>query len=709
MPFVFDLDHDHRLPPAEVAALVGGKAANLGVMTTRLHLPVPPGFVVSTAACRLFLAEGWPDELDDELRAHMTRTEELSGHRFGGAVEPLLVSVRSGAAVSMPGMMDTILNLGLNDLTTEALADTSGSATFARDCRERFVSMFASIVGSSPPEDPWEQLRAAVAAVFSSWNSERARGYRKVEGLSDDLGTAVTVQAMVFGNGGSDSGTGVLFTRNPATGERALFGDVLFDAQGEDVVSGRRQTFPVAALAERMPQVAESLTRSARVLERHYADMCDIEFTIERGKLWLLQVRVGKRSPQAALRLAVEMAEDPDFPLEREEAVRRVGSLLANPPRLLAGQSKGLEPITRGLPASPGLAVGEIVTSAVMAETLPAGRPLILVRNETSPEDVPAMARAAGVLTSRGGVASHAAVVARGWAIPAVVGAGDVVVDDAGFAVGARRFSIGETITIDGSTGEVFRGKAAIESAVNPDAIVLLEWAGELGVDLPHPGQTRSHAGTDRLAALRPVSEADVLRSLSIKGNASADDLAVALMAAPERVGKILDSLIEAGSATFSSSAVRLTETGERQAAATIESDRQLCGTENALAALDAFVSLDDRVKSIVTSWQLRTIDGQQLMNDHLDAAYDAGVLADLESVHAEVSGWFSSLGGMPAHLDTYRDRLQAAVAEATAGDRRFVASPLVDSYHGIWFELHEALIRLSGRSREDEVSSGRA
>jgi pyruvate,orthophosphate dikinase len=232
MTFVFDLGHDHHLARGELLALVGGKAANLGAMTSQLHLPVPPGFVISTEACRFFLAGGWPEGLDAELRVHMRRTEELSGRRFGDADNPLLVSVRSGAPVSMPGMMDTILNVGLNDETTGGLADVTGSLRFARDCRERFASMFGAIVGSEPPGDPWEQLRAAIEAVFGSWHSERARGYRAVERLSDDLGTAATVQAMVFGNRGPDSATGVLFTRNPATGERSVFGDVLFDAQG---------------------------------------------------------------------------------------------------------------------------------------------------------------------------------------------------------------------------------------------------------------------------------------------------------------------------------------------------------------------------------------------------------------------------------------------------------------------------------------------
>ncbi len=268
----------------------------------------------------------------------MRHLEEQTARQFGGAADPLLVSVRSGAPESMPGMMDTVLNLGLNEETSAGLARATDSAAFARDCRDRFWAMFEALIGRRPPHDVWDQLRAAIEAVFRSWNSERASAYRQIESISDELGSAVTIQAMVFGNIDPDSATGVLFTRDPATGERAPFGDVLFEAQGEDVVSGTRTTFPVAVLDERMPAVATSLWQYGDLLERHFADMCDIEFTIEQGHLWLLQARVGKRGPQAALRMAIEMAEDPAFPLSREQAVRRVASLLASPPRMTAGR-----------------------------------------------------------------------------------------------------------------------------------------------------------------------------------------------------------------------------------------------------------------------------------------------------------------------------------------------------------------------------------
>ena len=414
------------LPAA--TAIGGGKAANLGVMARDLDLPVPPAFVITTEACRASLAGGWPDGLDAELRSRMADLEASVGRRFGAADDPLLVSVRSGAPVSMPGMMDTILDLGLNATTTAGLARATGDEAFAADCRERFEASFRSIVGvADVPDDPWRQLRLAIEAVFRSWQSDRAVAYRAKERIADDLGTAVTVQAMVFGNRGSTSATGVLFTRDPASGEDRPFGDILFDAQGEDVVAGTHATESIEVLDDRLPEVAMELRSAADRLERHYADLCDIEFTIEQGRLWLLQTRVGKRSPQAAVRIALDMAEEDGFPLDRAGAVRRVASLLANPPRRAVAGASRPAPLTTGLAASPGTASGPIaITPEAAVAAAESGSPAILVRQETSPNDVHGMAVAAGILTSHGGLASHAAVVARGWGIPAVVGASEV-------------------------------------------------------------------------------------------------------------------------------------------------------------------------------------------------------------------------------------------------------------------------------------------
>ena len=438
----YAFDHPHPHDDAELTALLGGKGANLAIMTRVLRLPVPPGFTVTTETCRQFLAGGWPDGLDAEIDRQIGLLEQRVGRRLGDPDDPLLVSVRSGAPVSMPGMMDTILNLGLNDATASGLARSSNDEAFASACHERFVRMYRSIVGvDDVPESPRDQLRGAIAAVFASWNCDRARAYRTVEGIDHDVGTAVTVQTMVFGNRGDDSATGVLFTRDPSTGEAVRFGDVLFNAQGEDVVDGSHATEPLDVLSDRLPGVAEELWRAADTLERHERDLCDIEFTIEQGALWLLQVRVGKRSPKAALRIAVDMAEDPDFPLSRREAIERVAPLLVNPPRQSRGPATDVAALTTGLGASPGMATGQIATSSEGAVRLAeSGVSVVLVLHETSPADVHGMAAAAGILTSRGGVASHAAVVARGWGIPAVVGAAAVVIHDDGVDIADRSF-----------------------------------------------------------------------------------------------------------------------------------------------------------------------------------------------------------------------------------------------------------------------------
>jgi len=672
-------------------------------------LPVPPGFAITTKACHAFLASGWPDGLDDELRTRMAAVETAVGRRFGDAADPLLVSVRSGAPVSMPGMMDTILDLGLNDATTDGLARASGDESFAAACRDRFEQSFRSIVAvDDVPVDPWAQLRLAVEAVFRSWNGGRARAYRAKEGIDDDLGTGVTVQAMVFGNRGETSGTGVVFTRNPATGEPGLYGDVLFDAQGEDVVAGTHATEPIAALDERLPGVASELRDVADRLERHYRDLCDIEFTIEDGRLWLLQVRVGKRSPQAALRMAVDMAEDPAFPLSKAEAVERVRPLLVDPPRTTIARDASAVPFLRGLPASPGVASGPIVTdpeAAVRSAQAASGRRAILVRAETSPDDVHGMAAAAGILTSRGGLASHAAVVARGWGIPAVVGATELEVAAGRIAVGSRTFPVGDDITIDGSTGEVFEGAIAGTEAVVPEAATLLAWARDLGIAIDQEGETVAPA---ERPASRPFSPERLLRVLAIKGLAQPQALADALLTTPNELQPVLDGFVAEGSVASVAGAYRLTDAGTAVAAAALEAERAAWGRDRADAALGGFLALDGRMKSIVTAWQLRDVDAQ-VINDHTDADYDREVLERLAALHANAVAWLVPLEAQASLLAGYHARLDRAAEQAIAGDGRFIASPRVDSYHGAWFELHEELIQLAGRTRADEVAAGRA
>ena len=716
MTYVYDCDHRHDLSLPEVKRLVGSKAANLSVMVLDLGLPVPPAFTITTAACNEYLAGGWPTELEGELRAHMARMEGAAGQRFGDPANPLLVSVRSGAAISMPGMMDTILNLGLNDVTTAGLAAASGSEKFASNCRARFEAMFRDIVGvEKAPEDPWEQLRAAVEAVFRSWNSDRARAYRQREGIPDDLGTAVTVQAMVFGNRSVGSGTGVLFTRNPATGEPVLYGDVMFNAQGEDVVAGTHRTEPITVLDERLPDVARELREYAARLEHHNRDLCDIEFTIEHGRLWMLQCRIGKRSPHAALRIAVDMAEDPGFPLTRAEAVERVAAILADPPTIVTERCDVGPALATGLPASPGMAWGEIVTSPDAAvEAAEAGRTVILVRAETSPDDVHGMARAAGILTSTGGLASHAAVVARGWGIPAVVGAAAVVLGEGSVTIGDRTLAHGETITIDGSTGEVFAGAAAGTATVVPEAATLLAWARERGIPIGEPEQAAGPAvGTPPAPAPGPapagLTPDDVLRALTVKGYATPEGIATALLCTAEEGSELLARLVADGLAEMAAGSFRLTADGRAVGRERIAADAEAWGAEPATAALDAFLALDHRMKATVTAWQMREVDGAQTFNDHSDPAYDATVLADLAALHVDAAAWLEPLvAGLP-RLAAYRERLERANAAAQGGDQRYVASPRVDSYHSAWFELHEDLILLAGRTRADEVAAGRA
>ncbi len=710
MTYVYAFDHPHHMPLADVASLIGGKAANLGVMSRELGLPVPPGLVISTAACRQYLASDWPYGLDSEIRMHVARMEEAAGRGFGDAGNPLLVSVRSGAPISMPGMMDTILNLGLNAETSEGLRALRGDGGFVEACEERLREQYADIVGKEVPQDPWEQLRGAIEAVFRSWNSPRARAYRAQEGIADDLGTGVIVQAMVFGNLGDDSATGVLFTRNPATGENTLYGDLMFNAQGEDVVAGTHQTESIAVLDERMPAIAEELRGYATTLEHYYTDLCDIEFTIEKRRLWMLQTRVGKRSPQAALRIAVEMAEDPEFPLSREEAIARVAGYLEDPPRLPAQRVGEAEVVASGLGASPGVASGEITltpeAAVVKAES---GVSVLLVRRETSPDDVHGMARSAGILTSTGGLASHAAVVARGWGIPAVVGVSAIEIEEASVAIGDRTFAAGDTLTIDGTSGEVLLGTVSGGAQIVPEAALLLAWAEELGIDVEPKEETVGEAtGDDAL------NREALLHVMLIKGFVTPNDLAPILFADPEAVAAELDDLVAEGLAELLGGSAlagmfQLSEDGKSIAAERIAADRERWGQASADRALDDLLPLDLRMKEIMTGWQLREVDGDQVINDHSDEAHDAAVLESFRTLHGDAGEWLGSLvDGLP-RLQSYVNRLDRAAGLVDGGDTNYLASPRIDSYHNVWFELHEDLILLAGRTREEEVAAGRA
>jgi pyruvate,orthophosphate dikinase len=485
--YVFDFDHPHETPPRELKGLLGGKGANLAEMTSVLALPVPPGFTISTEACRAYREKGWPEGLDEEVAAALARLEKRVGRRLGDPVDPMLVSVRSGAASSMPGMMDTVLDLGLTDASIEGLAAVTGDRAFAQDSYNRFRELYARIVlddesAESVPQDPKEQLRAAVEAVFRSWDSPRAKAYRKREHIADDLGTAVNVQAMVFGNRDELSGTGVGFTRDPSTGEAVPYGDFLVNAQGEDVVAGIRQTLPLAAMGERFPAAYAELLDIFQRLELHFRDMLDTEFTIEHGRLWMLQVRVGKRTGRAALRIAVDMANEERIGLTPAEAVQRVSADHLDQMLHRQLDKRDLPVLTTGLGASPGAAVGRVhLTPEACVAAHAEGEAVILVREETSPEDVHGMEVAEGVLTARGGLVSHAAVVARGWGKPAVVGAAQVEVLEDGFRVGETLVHEGDVISLDGTTGEVILGEArTVESGRPAQLDVVLGWADEI-------------------------------------------------------------------------------------------------------------------------------------------------------------------------------------------------------------------------------------
>ncbi len=553
---------------AQMRDLLGGKGAGLAEMT-RIGVPVPPGFTITTEACREYyrLGRQFPPGLWEEVREALAEVEARMGRRFGDPEQPLLVSVRSGAQFSMPGMMDTVLNLGLNDRTVQGLARMTQDARFAADAYRRFLQMFGRIVlgvpgerfeevleevkrrdgqrradtdltaeelrevaarflaivrehtGQEFPQDPFEQLQMAIGAVFGSWMGKRAVDYRRVHRIPDDLGTAVNVQAMVFGNLGWDSATGVAFTRNPATGEKRLYGEYLPNAQGEDVVAGIRTPRPLDELAHEMPEVYRQFVEVAERLERHYRDVQDVEFTVERGKLWMLQTRAAKRTGAAAVRIAVDMVRE--GLIDERSAVLRVDpdllSQLLHPTvdeQAREHAHRNGQYLTRGLPASPGAASGRMVLDPDRAEHLAAqGERVILVRSETAPEDFHGMVAAQAILTARGGMTSHAAVVARGMGKPCVVGAEELVVDArAGTVrVNGRVLEEGTWITVDGSTGEVFVGELPTrEPQLAGEFATFMEWVDQfrrLGVranaDTPQDARRAREFGAEGIGLCR--------------------------------------------------------------------------------------------------------------------------------------------------------------------------------------------------------------
>ena len=546
---------------ASMRDLLGGKGAGVAEMT-RTGTPVPPGFTITTDACNAYYASNrqFPEGLWEQTITAMQEVETLTGKKFGDPANPLLVSVRSGAKFSMPGMMDTVLNLGLNAVTREGLAQLTNNPRFAADAYRRFVQLFGKIVlgvdgekfehvmdeakqgdrldtdlsadeltaiterfkaiikqekGLDFPDDPYEQLREAIGAVFKSWNGRRAIDYRRLNKIADSLGTGVNVQAMVFGNMGNDSATGVAFTRNPSTGERAIFGEYLVNAQGEDVVAGVRTPLPISELAKHMPEIYAQFEGIAQQLERHHRDVQDMEFTIERGKLWMLQTRSGKRTAAAAVKIAVDMVHE--GLISKEVAVQRVEPASLDQllhPMLDPAVLQSAQLLTTGLPASPGAATGQAVFDPDEAEQLAAaGQKVILIRVETAPEDFHGMVAAEAILTARGGMTSHAAVVARGMGKPCVAGAGDMRVDYAHqqVVVGGATVKKGDWVSLDGGSGRVFVGKlSTIEPELSGDFATLMSWADEfrkLGVranaDIPRDAEVARRFGAEGIGLCR--------------------------------------------------------------------------------------------------------------------------------------------------------------------------------------------------------------
>ena len=525
--YIYDLSEGD----ATMRNLLGGKGAGVAEMA-RVGVPVPDAFTVTTTACVETMNRGgeWPDGLADEINAGLTRLEERTGRKLGGSENPLLVSVRSGAVFSMPGMMDTILNLGVSDESVAAIAEESGNERFAWDCYRRFIQMYGEVVEGVPAyayedaltelkrkrgveldtdlgpadlkelvatfkeisnehlggewtSDPVEQLHRAVNAVFRSWQNPRAEVYRRANNIPSDLGTAVNVMQMVFGNRGDDSATGVCFTRNPSTGAKELYGEFLVNAQGEDVVAGIRTPRPLAEMREVLPEAYDELIDTMHRMEAHYRDMQDMEFTVENGKLFLLQTRNGKRTAAAALKVASDLVDE--GVITKEEALLRIEpdqlDQLLHP---AIDPSHGEKPIAKGLPASPGAAVGEVVFDAdTAAERGGRGEAVVLVRYETTPDDIHGVIVAQGVLTAHGGMTSHAAVVARGMGKPCVAGASGIHIDAKGrtLTVGDRVIKEGEVITLDGSTGDVFGQEIKlIPPRINEDFQRVVTWADEV-------------------------------------------------------------------------------------------------------------------------------------------------------------------------------------------------------------------------------------
>ena len=689
---------------------------------------------MTTEACRRFLARGWDPAYDDAIRRALAELESATGKHLGSGDAPLLVSVRSGAPVSMPGMMDTVLNVGMGDTVEAALAAQTGDPAFAADTHRRFLVAYGSIVagatddvlaeaaelhepaavrahlersGIDVPTDPTDQVIAAIRAVFRSWEGERAAHYRAIEGIDASMGTAATVQAMVFGNLGDDSGTGVAFTRDPATGAPGLMGDFMVRAQGEDVVAGDHATSDLAALADRWPDLWTQLAELAEDLEHRHRDMMDIEFTIERGSLWLLQARVGKRSPIAAMRIAIAMAEDDGFPLDKAGAVRRCAAILDDPPLVTAhtdGASAGedLPVIASGIAASPGTASGVLCTDVDEAVRLAGdGVDVVLAREQTSPADVHGMAAARAIFTTLGGKVSHAAVVARSWGIPAVVGAADADVSTDAVTGPGGRFEVGAVVTVDGDRGLLLAGGTTAGGTPAPEVLVLRRWADERPAEVTGAAAEPATGSVGQEKQMRSSNDFGVLHALRIKGMATADIVAAIAGVDEEVAEAVLGDLAAAGHARYLDklSYWQITpEGGEAHAEAL---PARIEGLDLELLPYDRFLELNTDFKQLCTDWQLK--DGAP--NDHADTDYDRAVVARLVELDETSGVVIDEMAAVLEWLAPYRRRLAAALDRLRGGDTKALTGVMCDSYHDIWMELHEDLIITQGIDRVAEGS----
>ncbi len=702
---------------------LGGKGTALAEMAQNLELPVPPAFVITTDACRSYMKSGWPTGLEVRVHDAMVELGAIVDRRFGDPDRPLLVALRSGAPVSMPGMMDTVLNVGINPDVRDGMARETGRPDFAAQTWLRFCRMYAETVlemdraridaavgvptgadtynaaaerlrhAAEPfggiPLDPDAQVRGAIEAVLRSWNSPRARLFRETEQINDDLGTAVVVQAMVFGNLDEHSGTGVIFTRDPANGRNEPYGDYLARAQGEDVVAGTHEVDGLDALKSDLPDVYQELMVVCDRLEHHYRDMCDVEFTVASGRLYILQTRVGRRSPEATVRIAAEMAEDPDFPLTRAEALERIDHATLEGIAGLAAVRAEAEPIATGIAAAPGVGYGLLSTDPdEAAELARSGTHVVLVRVETAPADVHGMVGATGLVTSLGGAVSHAAVVARSWGIPAVTGVKAIEVEDGGIRIGERFIASGTTITVDGGGGGVYEGDQLVDHDHDvPEIDQMRQWALDLGMEL---GEHATRA-VEPEARHRDIDEFDVIRALQLKGFGSVEATAHALETDEAAVKAVVAGLGERVNVT--PRGVMLTPEGREWLTARMTGERGSVDTAALTEIYDRFMPLNNGFKEFVSAWQL----SEQAPADL------ATVTAETQALHQDFAALLAASVELVPRLRPYLHRFEFAIEALVGGDVSMLASPLKDSYHTVWFEYHEEMIHLIGRTRLEE------